>query len=57
MAAIRAQQCARGGGKEAPAPGGGGDKGEYGDGLRGLRAIDPVGPSFYIPGEGDDGGG
>ena len=46
-----------GGGKEAPASGGGGDKGEYGDGLRGLRATDPVGPSVYIPGEGDDGGG
>ena len=45
------------GGKEAPASGGGGDKGKYGDGLRGLRETNPVGPLVYIPGEGGDGGG
>ena len=33
-----------GGGKETPVSGVGGDKGEHGDGLRGLRAADPVGP-------------
>ena len=33
-----------GGGKETPASGGGGDKGEHVDGLRGLRAADQVGP-------------
>ena len=50
--------CKRGGGKEAPASGGGGDKGEHGDGLRGLQAADQVVPRFTCLGKvmtaGDD---
>ena len=38
------EMCRRGGGQEATATGGGGGQGQYGDGLRGLRPTDTVGP-------------